>query len=83
MQTAQEILNQIRWDERLATDEFVIGYYDRVADQVIKVAFREIRFPEDHHFQFELIDGEGELRSIPYHRVREIYQNGQLIWRRD
>ncbi|WP_455196861.1 DUF504 domain-containing protein [Kaarinaea lacus] len=83
MQTAQEILNQIRWDERLATDEFVIGYFDRVADQIIKVAFREIRFPEDHHFQFELIDEEGELRSIPYHRVREIYQNGQLIWRRD
>ena len=83
METAQDILNRIRWDEHLATDEFVIGYYDRVEGQIIKVAFTEIRFPEDHHFQFELIDEDGELRSIPYHRVREIYQNGQLIWRRD
>lgn len=83
MHTAQEILNQIRWDERLATDAFVIGYYDRVADKIIKVAFSEIRFPEDHHFQFEVIDDEGELRSIPYHRVREIYRNGQRIWHRD
>lgn len=83
MQTAQDILNQIRWDERLATDSFVVGYYDRVEDQIIRVAFKEIRFPEDHHFQFEIIDEEGELLSIPYHRVREVYQNGQLIWRRD
>jgi len=83
METAQDILNRIRWDEHLATDEFVIGYYDRVEGQIIKVAFTEIRFPEDHHFQFELIDEDGELCSIPYHRVREIYQNGQLIWRRD
>jgi uncharacterized protein (UPF0248 family) len=83
MQTAQDILNQIRWDMRLAAGAFVIGYYDRIEHQIIKVAFREIRFPEDHHFQFEVIDEEGELRSIPYHRVREIYQDGRLIWRRD
>ena len=83
MLTAQEILNQIRWDERLTADAFVIGFYDRVEDKIIKVAFSEIRFPEDHHFQFEIIDDEGELRSIPYHRVREIYRNGQLIWHRD
>jgi uncharacterized protein (UPF0248 family) len=82
MQTAQDILNRIRWDERLATDTFMIGYYDRVEDQIIKVAFTEIRFPEDNHFQFEIIDEEGELASIPYHRVREIYRNGQLIWHR-
>ncbi|HEY5603100.1 MAG TPA: DUF504 domain-containing protein [Gammaproteobacteria bacterium] len=83
MQTAQEILNKIRWDQRLATDAFVIGFYDRVENQLIKVAFKEIRFPEDHHFLFEIVDAEGELRSIPYHRVREIHQNGRLIWRRD
>ncbi|WP_455365581.1 DUF504 domain-containing protein [Kaarinaea lacus] len=82
MLTAQEILNQIRWDEHFANDEFVVGYYDRVEDRIVKVAFNEIRFPDDHHFLFEIVDEEGELRSIPYHRVREIYRNGRLIWHR-
>jgi uncharacterized protein (UPF0248 family) len=83
MLTAQALLNQIRWDERLDADVFVIGYYDRVDDKIIKVMFNEIRFPEDHHFQFEIADETGTWRSIPYHRVREIYRNGKLIWHRD
>ena len=82
MKTAQDILNQIRWDDHLTADSFIIGYFDRVEGKIIKTAFKEIRFPDDHHFMFEVIDEEGELRSIPYHRVKEIYQNGQLIWHR-
>jgi len=39
---AQEILNRIRWDVEYAKGEFVIGYYDRVDDRIIKVPFREI-----------------------------------------
>ncbi|WP_455219656.1 DUF504 domain-containing protein [Kaarinaea lacus] len=83
MKTAQEILSQIRWDEHLTADSFIIGYYDRMEDTIIKVAFKEIRFPDDHHFMFEVIDEEGGLHSIPYHRVKEIYQDGRLIWHRN
>ena len=83
MKTAQEILNQIRWDDRLTADSFAIGYYDRVEDEIVRVAFKEIQFPDDHHFLFEVVDEEGDLHSIPYHRVKEIYQNGRLIWHRN
>lgn len=83
MKTAQEVLNQIRWDEHLVADSFMVGYYDRVDDEIIKVTFREIRFPDDHHFMFEVIDEAGDLHSIPYHRVKEIYQDGRLIWHRN
>lgn len=83
MQPVQDILNRIRWDEHWAGDEFKIGYYDRIEDRLIVVAFNEIRFPKGDHFTFEVIDQEGELHSVPYHRVKAIFRNGDLIWHRE
>jgi uncharacterized protein (UPF0248 family) len=82
MQTIQELLSRIRWDEQLASDNFEIGYFDRVEHRIIRVSFKELRFSENDHYSFEIIDEDEELHSIPYHRVREIYQNGILIWQR-
>lgn len=82
MKPVQDILNRIRWDENLAGSDFKIGYYDRLEQQIIVVAFKELIFPRDEHFSFDVIDHEGVLHSVPYHRVRDIYQNGQLIWHR-
>lgn len=83
MKTAQQILSRIRWDESLAADEFEVGYYDRVEHEIIRVTFREINFPQDDHFSFEVVDENEDIHSIPYHRVKEIYQNGKLIWHRE
>ncbi|MGD7036555.1 DUF504 domain-containing protein [Methylotuvimicrobium buryatense] len=82
MQPVQDILNRIRWDEHWKGDEFKIGYYDRIEDRLIVVAFNEIRFPKGDHFTFEVIDQDGELHSVPYHRVKAIFRNGDLIWHR-
>jgi len=83
MKPVQEMLNRIRWDEAWADDEFKIGYYDRVEQRIVVVAFKEIFFPKDDHFSFDLIDQEGEWHSEPYHRVKAIYRNGRLIWHRE
>jgi len=83
MKTAQEILSRIRWDNNLANDEFVVGYFDRLEHEIIRVAFKEIHFPQDDHFSFEVVDEDENIHSIPYHRVKEIFQNGELIWHRD
>ena len=83
MKPVQEMLNRIRWDKAWADDEFKIGYYDRVEQRIIVVAFKEIYFPKNDHFAFELIDSQGEVHSVPYHRVKAIYQNGRLIWHRE
>jgi len=77
------MLSRIRWDETWADDEFTVGYYDRVEQRVVVVAFKEIFFPNDDHFSFDLIDQEGEVHSVPYHRVKAIYRNGRLIWHRE
>ncbi|WP_341328900.1 RNA repair domain-containing protein [Methylotuvimicrobium sp. KM2] len=42
-----------------------------------------MRFPKGDHFTFELIDQDGELHSVPYHRVKAIFRNGDLIWHRE
>ena len=78
----QELLNRIRWDKKFGRGQFQVGYLDRVEEKVLMVPFREVRFPEDNRRAFELIDAEGECHRIPFHRVKEVYKNGALIWRR-
>jgi uncharacterized protein (UPF0248 family) len=83
MMPIQDLLNRIRWDEAFGRGKFEIGYYDRVADRIVKVPFERIRFAEGEHFGFEAIEGDGSLHSIPFHRVREVWRDDDLIWHRD
>lgn len=78
----QDLLNRIRWDEEFGNAEFRIGYYDRVEHGLVLKALAEIEFPEDSHSVFEWIDDEGETHTVPLHRVKEVYRNGELIWQR-
>ena len=78
-----ELLNRIRWDKAFGEADFEIGYYDRIEDCVIRVPMREIFFEPDDHFSFDLYDDEGELHSIPLHRIRQVFRNAQLIWDRE
>ena len=79
----QEILNRIHWDHEFAKSDFVIGYYDRIKDRIIKVPLRELYFDPDDHFDFQVLDDEGELHTVPFHRIKEVYKDNQLIWHRE
>ena len=39
-----ELLNRIRWDEAFAQGDFVIGYYDRAEQKIIRVPLQQIHF---------------------------------------
>jgi uncharacterized protein (UPF0248 family) len=78
-----ELLNRIRWDKEFGRGDFRIGYYDRIEDRLIRVSLREIFFEPDDHFSFDLIDHEGVLHSIPLHRIKQVYKDGELIWYRE
>jgi uncharacterized protein (UPF0248 family) len=78
-----ELLNRIRWDEDYGNADFIIGYYDRVENRIIKVCLKELFFDKEDHFDFELIDEVGETHTIPLHRIKEVYRNGDLVWRRE
>jgi len=77
-----ELLNRIKWDDEFGQADFIIGYHDRFEDGIIKVPLKELFFNKEDHFDFELIDDMGDMHTIPLHRIREVYRNGQLIWHR-
>jgi len=78
-----ELLNRIHWDKEFGRGDFVIGYYDRVADRIVHIPLREIVFEPGDHFSFELLDHDGVLHSIPLHRIKEVYKDKELIWHRE
>jgi uncharacterized protein (UPF0248 family) len=78
-----ELLSRIRWDDDFGQAEFIIAYHDRFENDLVMVPLKSLVFDRADHFDFELIDDMGEKHTIPLHRIREVYRNGQLIWHRD
>jgi len=83
MITIRELLDRIRWDREFGAAEFTLGYHDRVAGQVLVVSLASVWFEPENHFFFHLEDADGRHRSIPLHRVVEVYRNGERIWHRE
>ncbi len=82
MMPIHELLNRIRWDPEFGRGRFEIGYYDRTERAIRRLELREITFPENERHVFQWTDGAGRLRRIPFHRVRQVVRNGQIIWQR-
>lgn len=78
----QDLFNRIIWDKDFGRGSFEIGYYDRIAGKIIRVPFSMIELIPGDHFSFYLYDPDGETCSIPFHRVRQVFKDGQLIWHR-
>jgi len=82
MQPIQALLHRIQSDREFSLARFVVGYYDRAAKTIVQVPFEHMSFEAREPFSFEVVDEEGVAHSIPLHRVREVYRNGELIWHR-
>ncbi|NOR41258.1 MAG: DUF504 domain-containing protein [Gammaproteobacteria bacterium] len=78
----QELLSRIRWDEAYGNADFVIGYYDRMQDRIVSAPLKELYFEKEDHFDFQLVDDMGETHTIPLHRIRQVFRNGELAWER-
>jgi len=78
----RELLNRIRWDPEFAKSNFELGYYDRAENRIIMVPLKEVTFPAESPSIFQLVDPEGEVHRVPFHRVREVYKDAQRIWHR-
>ncbi|HTV41131.1 MAG TPA: DUF504 domain-containing protein [Candidatus Sulfotelmatobacter sp.] len=83
MPPIQDLLNRILWDKDFARGKFELGYYDRVERRVITVPFQSVEFPAENPGMFTLVDEEGTFHQIPFHRVREVWKDGQRIWKRN
>lgn len=77
-----ELLSRIRWDPEFAKGDFELGYYDRTENRIMTVPLTEITFPTESPSTFQLVDPEDQVHRVPFHRVREVYKDGQRIWHR-
>lgn len=82
MMPIQKLLKRIRWDREFGRGVFEIGYEDHIEQKILRVPFRRIRFNEENRFSFEMEDVDGVVQTIPFHRIREVYKDGDLIWHR-
>jgi len=78
-----DLLNRIRWDPGFGTGSFEIAYEDHEEERPLRVPFREMVFQEGNRFCFQVSNRDGAWVAIPFHRVREVYKNGRLIWERE
>lgn len=83
MQPIHELLNRIHWDKDFARADFIIGFYDRVEKHIIQKSMKEVCFDKNDHYFFYFYDDEGEEHSVPLHRIKEVFRNGELIWHRE
>jgi uncharacterized protein (UPF0248 family) len=77
-----EILDRIRWDADYGAAEFTIGYFDRVENRVVLRPIGSVYFEPGDRFFFHFFDEDAEEHSVPLHRIRDVYRNGERIWHR-
>lgn len=82
MTPIHELLARIRWDAEFGTARFIIGYYDHVIHGQVTVPLERIQFEPDTGFAFEVVAEDCTVHTVPYHRVRNVWRNGELIWHR-
>lgn len=76
------LLARIRWDPEFGRGRWEIAYLDRALVGLVRVPLEDIRTEVHIGFVFDVMDEEGVTRSIPYHRVRQVFRDGKLVWSR-
>jgi uncharacterized protein (UPF0248 family) len=77
-----ELLHRIRWDPEFGKGAFEVGYDDHVAGRLVRVPLARVHLEPGERFAFEAVEDDGSLHLVPFHRVREVWRDGELIWQR-
>jgi uncharacterized protein (UPF0248 family) len=83
MQAIHELLNRIHRDPEFGRGHFEIGYHDRLETKIIRVVFNEVTQLPGNNFSFHVFDEDGIAHCVPMRRVREVFKDGELIWKRE
>ena len=82
MTPIHELLARIRWDPQFGRGRFEIAYLDHLEHRLVRVPFEQISVSPPNRFGFEATTDDGTVHFVPYHRVREVWHDGALIWAR-
>lgn len=77
-----DLLHRIRWDPVFGKGAFELGYEDHVAAHVVRVPLQRVHLETGDRFAFEALEDDGTTHMVPFHRVRAVWRNGELIWSR-
>ena len=83
MLTIHELLSRIAWDPTFGRGEFALAYHDRVRDELLTVPLRSVVLERGDRFAFTVIDPAGVVHRVPFHRIRKVWRDRELIWSRD
>lgn len=83
MQPIHELLNRIHWDPEFSRGHFELCFQDHTQQELIRKSFSNITFAPGDHYFFYYFDVEGNEHSIPFHRIKSVYKDGELIWHRE
>lgn len=81
METIRQLLSRIRWDSEFGQGDVEVGIYDRTANAVSFQPLQSLQIEKGNPFAFTICIN-GEVLIIPYHRIREVRNNGVCIWKR-
>ena len=81
METIRQPLSRIHWDEEFGKGDFEVGLYDRVGGTVEFQPLDNLHMGKGNHLSFTVCV-DGEVLTIPFHRIREVRKNSETIWKR-
>ena len=74
MKPVQDVLNQIKWDEKLHEEDYTIEYLD--FGKLTSIPYIKINKIEG---LFMVLD---DGTNIPLHRIRKVKKSGEVVWQR-
>jgi uncharacterized protein (UPF0248 family) len=77
-----ELLARIRWDPEFGRGRFELAYLDHSRNALVRLPLERIRMSTGDRFGFEALEQDGSVHAVPYHRVRAVWRDGELIWSR-
>jgi uncharacterized protein (UPF0248 family) len=77
-----DLLSRIRWDPAFGRGHWELAYLDRVQATLVRLPLDQLRTDDTNGFAFEVMDEDGVTHYIPYHRIRMVWHNGEVVWAR-
>jgi uncharacterized protein (UPF0248 family) len=79
MITIKDLINKIKWDKRENPEDYVLSYWDNMADKLVEFPYKAIKETSQNFITIEI---DGEEKEIPIHRMKLVKKKGETVWKR-
>jgi uncharacterized protein (UPF0248 family) len=79
MMPIQDLFNKLKWDPNENPFLYTFFYFDRVANKLREVKYKDIAEVKDGYMT--IVKEEGEAQ-IPLHRIRVVKKGAEVVWER-